>query len=196
MRQDPDIILVGETRDKEAAQAAMEAALTGHMVFTTLHANDTATAITRLSEMNIPPYLIGASIIGVVAQRLVRKVCLSCSTVKSLKKGKDDRAIKYGLNKARIITESNKDSKSELCTVCGGSGYKGRVGIYEVMKINENLRELIMKESTADVIRSKAFLLEGRSLLDYGMELVKKELTTIEEVERVCLLEEPLPEES
>ena len=195
MRQDPDIILVGETRDKETAQAAMEAALTGHMVFTTLHANDTATAITRLSEMNIPPYLIGASIIGVVAQRLVRKVCLSCSSVRSLKKGKDDRAIKYGLNKARIINETNNDLNSELCPVCGGSGYKGRVGIYEVMKINENLRELIMKESTADVIRSKAFLVEGRSLLDYGMELAKKELTTIEEVERVCLLEEPLPEE-
>ena len=79
MRQDPDIILVGETRDKETAQAAMEAALTGHMVFTTLHANDTATAITRLAEMEIPPYLIGASIIGVVAQRLVRKVCKSCT---------------------------------------------------------------------------------------------------------------------
>ena len=193
MRQDPDIILVGETRDKETAQAAMEAALTGHMVFTTLHANDTATAITRLSEMNIPPYLIGASIIGVIAQRLVRKVCLSCSSVKALKKGEDDRAIKYGLNKARIINESNKSS-SKSCSVCGGSGYKGRIGIYEVMKINENLRELIMKESTADVIRSKAFLIEGRSLIDYGMELVKKELTTIEEVERVCLLDEQLPE--
>ena len=194
MRQDPDIILVGETRDKETAQAAMEAALTGHMVFTTLHANDTATAITRLSEMNIPPYLIGASIIGVIAQRLVRKVCLSCSSVKALRKGEDDRAIKYGLKKARIINESN-NSSSKLCPVCGGSGYKGRIGIYEVMKINENLRELIMKESTADVIRSKAFLIEGRSLIDYGMELVKKELTTIEEVERVCLLDEPLPEE-
>ena len=193
MRQDPDIILVGETRDKETAQAAMEAALTGHMVFTTLHANDTATAITRLSEMNIPPYLIGASIIGVIAQRLVRKVCLSCSSVKVLKKGEDDRAIKYGLNKARIINESN-NSSSKLCSVCGGSGYKGRIGIYEVMKINENLRELIMKESTADVIRSKAFLIEGRSLIDYGIELVKKELTTIEEVERVCLLDEQLPE--
>ena len=194
MRQDPDIILVGETRDKETAQAAMEAALTGHMVFTTLHANDTATAITRLSEMNIPPYLIGASIIGVIAQRLVRKVCLSCSSVKALRKGEDDRAIKYGLNKARTINKS-KNLSSKLCPVCGGSGYKGRVGIYEVMKINESLRELIMKESTADVIRAKAFLIEGRSLIDYGMELVKNELTTIEEVERVCLLDEPLPEE-
>ena len=145
MRQDPDIILVGETRDKETAQAAMEAALTGHMVFTTLHANDTATAITRLSEMNIPPYLIGASIIGVVAQRLVRKVCLACSSLRPLKKGKDERALKFGLKKARVI---NEDNNGEICQFCGGSGYKGRVGIFEVMKINENLRELIMKEST------------------------------------------------
>ena len=95
----------------------------------------------------------------------------------------------------RFSTRPSYKFTGKLCQVCGGSGYKGRVGIYEVMKINENLRELIMKESTADVIRSKAFLLEGRSLLDYGMELVKKELTTIEEVERVCLLDEPLPEE-
>ena len=194
MRQDPDIILVGETRDKETAQAAMEAALTGHMVFTTLHANDTATAMTRLSEMDIPPYLIGASIIGVVAQRLVRKVCKSCSSLRSLKKGKDDRAIKFGLTKARTITVNEDNENQKICNICGGSGYKGRVGIYEVMKINENLRDLIMKQSTADVIRENAFLVEGRSLLDYGMELVKKELTTIEEVERVCLLEEPTPE--
>ena len=89
----------------------------------------------------------------------------------------------------------NEDNNGEICQFCGGSGYKGRVGIFEVMKINENLRELIMKESTADVIRLNAFLVDGRSLLDYGMELVKKELTTIEEVERVCLLEEAVPEE-
>ena len=191
MRQDPDIILVGETRDKETAQAAMEAALTGHMVFTTLHANDTATAITRLSEMDIPPYLIGASIIGVVAQRLVRKVCISCSSIRSLRKGKDDRALKFGLTKARMINNSIQDNnKDKICPICGGSGYKGRVGIYEVMKINENLRELIMKQSNADVIRENAFKVDGRSLLDYGMELVKNEITTIEEVERVCLLDD------
>lgn len=191
MRQDPDIILVGETRDKETAQAAMEAALTGHMVFTTLHANDTATAITRLSEMDIPPYLIGASIIGVVAQRLVRKVCISCSSIRSLRKGKDDRALKFGLTKARMINNSIQDNnKDKICPICGGSGYKGRVGIYEVMKINENLRELIMKQSNADVIRENAFKVDGRCLLDYGMELVKNEITTIEEVERVCLLDD------
>ena len=102
MRQDPDIILVGETRDKETAQAAMEAALTGHMVFTTLHANDTA-AITRLAEMEIPPYLIGASIIGVVAQRLVRKVCKSCSDLKTLNLKDNQLAINFGVTKARFL---------------------------------------------------------------------------------------------
>ena len=89
MRQDPDIILVGETRDKETAQTAMEAALTGHMVFTTLHANDTATAITRLNEMGIPPFLVGSSIVGVMAQRLIRRVCPKCSSTRAVDPEKD-----------------------------------------------------------------------------------------------------------
>ena len=185
MRQDPDIILVGETRDKETAQAAMEAALTGHMVFTTLHANDTATAITRLAEMEIPPYLIGASIIGVVAQRLVRKVCKSCTESKKVNHKDNHLAALYGVEKARFINTKNKS-----CSVCNGTGYKGRIGIYEVMKVNETIRELIMNQSNADDIREQAFDKAGRSLLSYGMNLVKNELTTIEEVERVCLLKE------
>ena len=185
MRQDPDIILVGETRDKETAQAAMEAALTGHMVFTTLHANDTATAITRLAEMEIPPYLIGASIIGVVAQRLVRKVCKSCTDYKKVNHKDNQMAALYGVEKARFINTKNKS-----CSLCNGTGYKGRVGIYEVMKVNETIRELIMNQSNADDIRERAFDKAGRSLLSYGMNLVKNELTTIEEVERVCLLKE------
>ena len=185
MRQDPDIILVGETRDKETAQAAMEAALTGHMVFTTLHANDTATAITRLAEMEIPPYLIGASIIGVVAQRLVRKVCKSCTDLKKVNHKDNQMAALYGVEKARFINTKNKS-----CSLCNGTGYKGRVGIYEVMKVNETIRELIMNQSNADAIRERAFDKAGRSLLSYGMNLVKNELTTIEEVERVCLLKE------
>ena len=190
MRQDPDIILVGETRDKETAQAAMEAALTGHMVFTTLHANDTATAITRLAEMEIPPYLIGASIIGVVAQRLVRKVCKSCTDFRKIDKRENQLAFSLGVEKARFINKKNTS-----CPICNGSGYKGRVGIYEVMKVNDFIRDLIMNQSNADQIREKAFEKNGRSLLDYGMNLVKKELTTIEEVERVCLLSETQAEE-
>ena len=190
MRQDPDIILVGEPRDKETAQAAMEAALTGHMVFTTLHANDTATAITRLAEMEIPPYLIGASIIGVVAQRLVRKVCKSCTDFRKIDKRENQLAFSFGVEKARFINKKNTS-----CPICNGSGYKGRVGIYEVMKVNDFIRDLIMNQSNADQIREKAFEKNGRSLLDYGMNLVKKELTTIEEVERVCLLSETQSEE-
>ena len=190
MRQDPDIILVGETRDKETAQAAMEAALTGHMVFTTLHANDTATAITRLAEMEIPPYLIGASIIGVVAQRLVRKVCKSCSELRKINERENHLAFSLGVEKARFLNKTNKG-----CPVCNGSGYKGRVGIYEVMKVNDLIRDLIMKQSNADQIRECAFEKNGRSLLTYGMNLVKNELTTIEEVERVCLLNDTQSEE-
>ncbi len=190
MRQDPDIILVGETRDKETAQAAMEAALTGHMVFTTLHANDTATAITRLAEMEIPPYLIGASIIGVVAQRLVRKVCRSCSELRKINERENHLAFSLGIEKARFLNKNNKG-----CPVCNGSGYKGRVGIYEVMKVNDLIRDLIMKQSNADQIRERAFEKNGRSLLKYGMNLVKNELTTIEEVERVCLLNDTQSEE-
>jgi len=198
MRQDPDIILVGETRDKETAQAAMEAALTGHMVFTTLHANDTATAITRLAEMEIPPYLIGASIVGVVAQRLVRKVCPSCSTIRKLQPGKDNLALSLGVKQARFLKKSvtaGSSTKNNGCSICSGTGYKGRVGIYEVMKVNDVIRELIMKQSNADVIREHAFTKTGRSLLVYGMHLVKNQMTTIAEVERVCLLnDEPSTE--
>ena len=190
MRQDPDIILVGETRDKETAQAAMEAALTGHMVFTTLHANDTATAITRLAEMEIPPYLIGASIIGVVAQRLVRKVCHSCSELRKVSPKENQLAFSLGVERARFLSKKTKN-----CTLCNGTGYKSRVGIYEVMKVNEEIRKLIMKQANADQIRECAFDRKGRSLLVYGMSLVKNELTTIEEVERVCLLSDTNPED-
>ena len=189
MRQDPDIILVGETRDKETAQTAMEAALTGHMVFTTLHANDTATAITRLGEMGIPPYLVGSSVIGVMAQRLIRKICPKCSTTRQVDKEKDHLAFEHNirtLKEANVVDLSNNNEN--LCPVCNGTGYKGRLGLYEVMKVNDPIRELIMKSSTADVIRSCASDHGVKSLLSYGLDLVKDGLTTIEEVERVCLL--------
>ncbi|MBO8229881.1 type II/IV secretion system protein [Prochlorococcus marinus str. MU1404] len=190
MRQDPDIILVGETRDKETAQTAMEAALTGHMVFTTLHANDTATAITRLNEMGIPPYLVGSSVVGVMAQRLIRKICHKCCTTRNVDPQKDKLAHEHGiqvLKKANVLDLSNNASK-DLCPICNGTGYKGRLGLFEVMKVNDSIRELIMKSSTADIIRNCALNNGVKSLLDYGLDLVKDGLTTIEEVERVCLL--------
>ncbi len=197
MRQDPDIILVGETRDKETAHTAMEAALTGHMVFTTLHANDTATAIARLNEMGVPPYLIGSSIVGVMAQRLVRKVCPKCSRTRPTNPEKDKLAYSYGIQtlKEPTIIDQKSDPYEEsinknLCDNCNGSGYKGRVGIYEVMRVNEPIRELIMNSSNADEIRDCACQNGLKSLLVYGMDLVKEGITTIQEVERVCLLED------
>ena len=196
MRQDPDIILVGETRDRETAQTAMEAALTGHMVFTTLHANDTATALTRLDEMGVPPYLVGASVVGVMAQRLVRKVCPSCSTTRATEPEKDDLALSYGIESVRVAQAININAEGSkggqtCCTVCNGTGYKNRLGLYEVMPINDEMRSLILKHATADTIRECNKRRGMKSLLDYGMELVKQHLTTLEEVERVCVIEEP-----
>ncbi len=190
MRQDPDIILVGETRDKETAQTAMEAALTGHMVFTTLHANDTATAITRLGEMGIPPYLVGSSVIGVMAQRLIRKICPQCCTSRAVDPDKDKLASEYGINTLKVanVIDLTENDGQNLCPRCNGTGYKGRLGLYEVMKVNDPIRELIMKSSTADIIRTCASENGVKSLLNYGLDLVKDGLTTLEEVERVCLL--------
>ena len=196
MRQDPDIILVGETRDRETAQTAMEAALTGHMVFTTLHANDTATALTRLDEMGVPPYLVGASVVGVMAQRLVRKVCPSCSTKRKTEPGIDDLALSYGIQSVRVaqpinISTEETQNGQACCTNCNGTGYKGRLGLYEVMSINDEMRSLILKHATADTIRECGKRQGMQSLLDYGMNLVKQQLTTLAEVERVCVIEEP-----
>jgi len=191
MRQDPDVILVGETRDKETAQVAMEAALTGHMVFTTLHANDTATAITRLAEMGVPPYLVGASVVGVLAQRLMRRVCSSCSTI--AKADPEDRFLqKYNVvehHKATVTIGGAHQSEDAICSNCKGTGYKGRIGTYEVLKIDEDIRHSILSGSTSDQIRELSRKKGMRTLLEYGMELVKKGLTSLEEVERVCMLE-------
>ena len=197
MRQDPDIILVGETRDRETAQTAMEAALTGHMVFTTLHANDTATALTRLDEMGVPPYLVGASVVGVMAQRLVRKVCPYCSTTRMTEVGKDDLAISYGIQSVRVaqsidINIEGLDNEQGYCSNCNGTGYKGRVGLYEVMPINDEMRSLILKHATADEIRECSKRQGMRNLLDYAMNLAKQQLTTLAEVERVCVIEDPI----
>ena len=140
--------------------------------------------------MCIRDSLIGASIIGVVAQRLVRKVCKSCTDLRKINKKENQLAFNLGVEKARFINKKNTS-----CPICNGNGYKGRVGIYEVMKVNDLIRDLIMKQSNADQIRERAFEKNGRSLLAYGMNLVKNELTTIEEVERVCLLNETQSEE-
>ena len=188
MRQDPDIILVGETRDKETAQVAMEAALTGHMVFTTLHANDSATAVTRLSEMGVPPFLIGASVVGVMAQRLVRALCPACKN----KSHDNSHPLfeKHNIKQHYVpnIIDGNSDNR-QICPVCNGSGYKGRVGIYEVLEITDSIRNHILEGSNAEQIRDAAIEQNNRTLLDYGMWLVSEGTTSMSEVERVCTIE-------
>ena len=191
MRQDPDVILVGETRDKETAQVAMEAALTGHMVFTTLHANDTSTAVSRLAEMGVAPYLISSSVVGVLAQRLMRRVCPQCS-IEVIADPDNVLLSKHKIDKYRKaevrIGGMHKHEKS-ICPLCKGSGYTGRIGVYEVLKIDDKIRHSILSNYSADQIREVSRSQGMRTMLEYGMSLVKQSLTTIEEVERVCVLE-------
>jgi type IV pilus assembly protein PilB len=200
LRQDPDIMLVGETRDKETAKIAIEAALTGHLVFTTLHANDAPGAIARLNEMDVDPFLISAATIGIVAQRLVRKVCQDCkedylpdkATLEYLglmeqgQKEMADSTIQF--YKLRVNSEKQVIfSKGKGCDNCRGSGYRGRLGCYEVMKLNDELREVIGKNSPAAKIRMTAKQNGMISIKDYSLRLVALGLTTTDEVVRVTM---------
>ena len=191
MRQDPDVILVGETRDKETAQVAMEAALTGHMVFTTLHANDTATAVSRLLEMGVAPYLISSSVVGVLSQRLMRRVCNSCSSLVQ-SDSENELLKKFDIKEHRVPNVKvggGHTTEDNVCIHCKGMGYKGRVGVYEVLRIDDEIRHLVLMEKSADEIREVSRNRGMRTLLEYGMEMVRQGMSTIEEVERVCVLE-------
>ncbi|MEI7475580.1 MAG: ATPase, T2SS/T4P/T4SS family [bacterium] len=178
LRQDPDIMLVGETRDKETAKIAIEAALTGHLVFTTLHTNDAPSSIMRLREMDVEPFLISSSMIGVIAQRLLRRVCGNCKEAYEA----ENSLLKYlGIDKIGNKTYY----KGKGCDKCSGSGYKGRVGAYEVMKINDHIKDLISRGANSAVIRFAAQQHGMRTLLEYSLELAKEGYTTLDEVIRV-----------
>ncbi|MBW8017223.1 MAG: type II/IV secretion system protein [Planctomycetes bacterium] len=178
LRQDPDIIMIGEIRDSETAKIAVQAALTGHLVLSTLHTNDAPSSISRLVNVGVDPYLIAASLNGVLAQRLVRKICEHCKepydVPDTMKKhlegvGDPDGVVMYGAG----------------CDKCRGSGYAGRVGIYELLLVDDDLRAAINKDASVDSMK-RAFARSGRnSLFDDGMLKVKQGLTTIEEVLRV-----------
>lgn len=180
LRQDPDIILVGETRDTETAKIAVEAALTGHLVFTTLHANDAPSTFMRLSEMGIEPFLISTSAIGIVAQRLVRRICGKCKEAYSA----DSTILDYlGLDKGIELY------KGKGCDVCGGSGYKGRVGVYEVLLVNEELRHLIAEGADTMAIRDAALRNGMKSLKEYCLILLKEGHTSVDEVLRTVAVQ-------
>ena len=177
LRQDPDRILVGETRDAETAQIAIQASLTGHLVFTTLHTNDSTGAVTRLMDMGIEPFLISASLECVLAQRLIRKICTSCRTAYE---PSEQILASLGLGIHDIGDKNFYYGKG--CEACNYTGYKGRKGIYELLKISDPIREMINDRAPGVLIRQKAIELGMTTLREDGLRSIYDGLTTIEEV--------------
>jgi type IV pilus assembly protein PilB len=205
MRQDPDIILVGETRDIETAKTSMEAALTGHLVMTTLHTNDAAGAIARLDEMGVEPFMVSAALIGVVAQRLVRRVCVECRVPYHPSR---EELARFGMTASNdgiftiyraksIEGEALEAARQEggLCRTCNGIGYKGRVGVYEVMQVTDQLASLINRRASTALIKETAVQEGMKTLLAYSLQLVQEGHTTLEEVERVTFTDSGLEAE-
>ena len=183
LRQDPDIIMVGEIRDTETAQIAVQAALTGHLVFSTLHTNDAVSALTRLIDMDVETFLISSSVIGVIAQRLVRVICEKCK--EEYTPGKN---VLSGLN---IKDDSKNDGKIKLyrgtgCSFCKNTGYYGRTSIYELIVLDEEIRALIISKASSNVIKDAAIKKGMKTLKDSGLEKAMQGITTIEEVLRVA----------
>ena len=180
VRQDPDVILVGEIRDKETAKIAVQSALTGHLVFSTLHTNDSASAITRLVDIGIEPFLISSSVIAVAAQRLVRVLCRDCKEPYI----PDDMALKS----AGITSDQIKNTmiyRARGCEKCFNTGYRGRIGIFEIMVLDNNLKRLILKTYDSNLIKKEALNHNMITLRQDGIQKVLKGISTIEEVLRV-----------
>lgn len=197
MRQDPDVLLVGETRDRETAKIAVEAALTGHLVLTTLHCNDAPSAVVRLQEMGIEPFLVAASLLGVVSQRLLRRVCPACAVPY---RPQPEQLARVGL----LASEDTElcfyracvgTPGAPVCSRCGGSGYQGRVGVYEVLPVGEEVAAAVARGVTTDHLRRISVAAGMTTLLGYGLELVLQGVTTLEEVERVLLTDAGLATE-
>jgi type IV pilus assembly protein PilB len=175
LRADPDVIMVGEIRDSETAHIAIEAALTGHLVLTTLHTRDAPSGLGRLIDMGIEPFLVSSAVDCIVAQRLVRLLCKHCK--KPLKVSEAVLA-EHGLTGAEPFDAVG-------CSRCGGTGYRGRVGVYEVMSVSEQIRALILEKASVDVMVSVAVREGMRRLRDDGLDKVREGLTSIAEVERM-----------
>lgn len=205
MRQDPDVILVGETRDKETAKTAIEAALTGHLVLTTLHTNDAAGAIARLDEMGVEPFMVSGALLGVLAQRLMRRVCSECRVPYTptreelgrfgMAASGDNEITIYKANTVPKDQIAALKAKNILCKKCNGIGYKGRVGVYEFMRVTERLQTLINGAAPTTAIKEAAVEEGMKTLLAYSLELVQQGHTTLEEVERVTFTDSGLEAE-
>lgn len=198
MRQDPDVLLVGETRDLETAKTAIEAALTGHLVMTTLHCNDAASAITRLDEMGVEPFIVSASLLGIVSQRLLRRVCSACRISYT---PNPEELARFGLLSSHETTvtffKANTQNRNQegCCPACNGAGYKGRIGVYEILRMTDTLAAAVAKREPTDVLRRMALENGMKTLLGYGLQLVREGHTTLAEVERMLLTDSGLEAE-
>lgn len=185
LRQDPDVIMVGETRDPETAQTAIQAALTGHLVFSTLHTNDAAGAVSRLLDMGIEPFLIASSVEGLIAQRLVRVLCPECK--QTFQPGPE---VIARLTSSRLNTENANFMKPTGCEKCRYTGFRGRTAIYEIVKINETLKRLIVEREPSNVLKKQAISDGMRTIREDGWIKVRTGATTIDEVLRVTMEDE------
>lgn len=177
LRQDPDVVMIGEIRDLETAQIAVQASLTGHLVFATLHTNDAVSAVTRLVDMGVEPFLLASSLIGVGAQRLVRRLCLECR--------KPFAADAAQLRALGLAPTDGTLYSAQGCIACSGSGYRGRTGIYELLTVDDDLRRLIHDRASEQTLREHAVARGMRSLRDDGMRWAGQGLISLEEVVRV-----------
>jgi general secretion pathway protein E len=175
LRQDPDIIMIGEIRDLETARIAIQAALTGHLVFSTLHTNDAASAVTRLTDMGIEPYLVSSSVLGIMAQRLVRRLCPDCKAAADASRREQ----------ATGVSDLELNPTAASCPTCSGTGYRGRTGIFELLVMDEELRELVLANARAHALKQTALKKGMCTLRDDGLRKVARGVTTTEEVVRV-----------
>jgi len=177
LRQDPDIIMIGEIRDTETAEIAVRASITGHLVLSTMHTNDTASTVSRLIDMGIEPYLVSSSVVGIIAQRLVKRICEGCKT--DYKPTPEEKEM-LGLDKDITL------HKGAGCSACGGTGYKGRIAVHEIMTITKELRALINKGASVDEIREAAEKQGMLTLQENCRQLIVDGISTIEEMLRVA----------
>ncbi len=185
LRQDPDIILVGEIRDLETAEIASQSSLTGHVVFTTLHTNDAPSSIARLLDLGVEPFLLTATIEGIVAQRLVRRICEGCKT--------QFEPSENQLMELKLVPDDVKDKKiyyGRGCSRCNGTGYRGRIGIFEIMVFTDEIRDLIMKQASTSVLRAAGQKAGMRLLRDNGLAAIYDGITTIDEIAKETMMEE------
>lgn len=190
LRQDPNIIFVGEIRDNETAGIAVNAALTGHLVLSTLHTNDAATALPRLIDMNIEPFLVASTVNVIIAQRLIRKICESCKGLITISKEELEKNIPKDLVEKHFGTKNEVHIyKGAGCKICHTTGYAGRIGVFEVLEVSNRIKELIAQKNDSDVILQEALKEGMTTMFDDGLDKVAKGLTTIEEILRVTKIE-------